>query len=314
MAIRFAEERHGLTAAQSRRDERPAARGGGIASGSDGAPAGTSSAPLQVPRRIYGGVVLFILTLLTVNVFTALHDARGSLETWKPFVSEYTAAVIILATMPAVALAAVRTPVGRGRWLRLALVHLLGSIVFCAVVVCGFVVLRKLIFAMLGRHYVFGGFGELVYEYRKLVLAYCGMVVVFRLSARTYGGGPAAPAAVQTEASKPEAEATFDIRDGAKLIRTPLGDILATRSAGNYVEFHLADGRRPLMRVTLSSVEAALQPHGFVRTHRSWLVNPSRLRALEPEGSGDWRILLDGGADAPLSRRYPEALKLLRRA
>src|SRR6202034_2440768 len=42
--------------------------------------------------------------------------------------------------------------------------------------------------------------------------------------------------------------ATFDIRDGARLTRVRLDQVLAIRSAGNYVEVVLADGRKPLMR------------------------------------------------------------------
>ena len=66
------------------------------------------------------------------------------------------------------------------------------------------------------------------------------------------------------------------------------------------------------MRAPLSQVEAALTPHGFVRTHRSWLVNAARVRALQPAGSGDFRVALDGNLCAPLSRRFPEALARLR--
>ena len=106
---------------------------------------------------------------------------------------------------------------------------------------------------------------------------------------------------------------SFDIRDGARLIRAPLGDILAVASAGNYVEFILADGRRPLMRATLAAVEVELERCGFVRTHRSWLVNAARMSGLRPEGSGDWTVEL-GALEAPLSRRYSEALERLRAA
>jgi DNA-binding LytR/AlgR family response regulator len=91
-----------------------------------------------------------------------------------------------------------------------------------------------------------------------------------------------------------------------------VGEILAARGAGNYVEFALEDGRRPLMRAALSAVETQLAPHGFVRTHRSWLVNAARVRALTAAGSGDFRLDLGGGLTAPLSRRYPAALSRLR--
>jgi DNA-binding LytR/AlgR family response regulator len=105
--------------------------------------------------------------------------------------------------------------------------------------------------------------------------------------------------------------AMFDIRDGARLVRTPIPDILAVRSAGNYAEFLLADGRRPLTRSSLTALEGELAAHAFVRTHRSWLVNSARVTGLRPEGSGDYAVEL-GAVEAPLSRRYPEALALLR--
>jgi hypothetical protein len=299
MAARFAEETHGAALMQFQRDERLSARGAETASGTDGAPTGANGAPLRVPKYAYAGAALFIVVLLTVSALTVQHDAGPALEAWKPFVSEYTAAVMILAAMPAVAFVTVRTAAGRGKWLRFAIVHLLGSVVFCAAVVGGFVLLRKLIFAAMGRAYVFGGLGQLIYEYRKIALAYCGMVVVFYLSARLRSVASRPADASQLGATQLGAEATFDIRDGAKLIRVAVGEILSVRSAGNYVEFHLADGRRPLMRSTLSNLETALRPQGFLRTHRSWVINPLHLRALEPEGSGDWRILLEGGAEAP---------------
>jgi DNA-binding LytR/AlgR family response regulator len=111
-----------------------------------------------------------------------------------------------------------------------------------------------------------------------------------------------------TPASSP---ATFDIRDGAKLTRVPLAQILAVSSAGNYVEFALADGRRLLMRSPLSAVESELAGRGFVRTHRSWLVNEKAVTGLNPEGSGDYDVSL-GSMNVPLSRRFPEALARLR--
>ena len=82
-------------------------------------------------------------------------------------------------------------------------------------------------------------------------------------------------------------------------------------SAGNYVEVLLADGRRPLMRATLAAVEVELERFGFVRVHRSWLVNTGRVTGLRPEGSGDWTVEL-GSVEAPVSRRFPDALARLK--
>ena len=67
------------------------------------------------------------------------------------------------------------------------------------------------------------------------------------------------------------------------------------------------------MRATLATVEAALAPHGFVRTHRSWLINSQRVRALTPEGAGDWSVELEGAGRVHVSRRFSQALAALRR-
>ena len=95
------------------------------------------------------------------------------------------------------------------------------------------------------------------------------------------------------------------------MVRTQLSDILAVRSAGNYAEFLLSDGRRPLMRTSLGGLQGRLGPQGFVRTHRSWLVNAARVTGLRPEGSGDYAVEL-GAVEVPLSRRFREALEALR--
>jgi len=142
-------------------------------------------------------------------------------------------------------------------------------------------------------------------EERRDVLTY-GVIVgilwfILRLEAR--GLASSAP-----ESGGPS---TFDIRDGARVIRVPVEAITAATAAGNYVEFVLSDGRRPLMRATLAAVEAALAPHGFVRTHRAWLVNRAAVTGLAPAGSGDRIITLAGGLEAPLSRRHRKAAEAL---
>ena len=52
-------------------------------------------------------------------------------------------------------------------------------------------------------------------------------------------------------------------------------------------------------------------PRGFVRTHRSWVVNAAQVTGLRPEGSGDYAIEIDA-LTVPLSRRFSEALARLK--
>ena len=179
---------------------------------------------------------------------------------------------------------------------------------FALVHVGTFVAVRRLIYAAMGETYRFGGADALAYEVRKDLLAYvlgvalCGAAVQLlrQRSAPLIAPETAAPTA-------------YLIRDGARTVRTDVAQITAAKAAGNYVEFHLADGRTALARTTLAQVETELSPFGMVRTHRSWLVNPTRLRELSPTGSGDRRLTLDNGVVAPLSRRYEAALHQLTR-
>jgi LytTr DNA-binding domain len=193
-------------------------------------------------------------------------------------------------------------PSVRPRWKLLA--HAPAAFLFSLAHVWGFVLVRDLIYWLAGYHYEFGGFwSNFGYEIRKDVLAYALFVAGFALIEHLLRQ--------QQLIETPGQTLTFDIRDGAKLNRVRLDEVLAIASAGNYVEFVLRDGRRLLMRSPLSALEGELGPRGFLRTHRSWLVNAKAMTALKPEGSGDYTVEL-GTLPVPLSRRFPEALAKLR--
>jgi hypothetical protein len=182
------------------------------------------------------------------------------------------------------------------------LLHVPAALAFMLAHVGGFNLLRILAYEVAGAHYPFGALiAQLQFEMRKDVLGYAAFIGLFTLFDHL----------LQRRGEPPPGLSTFDIRDGAKLTRVKFEDILAITSAGNYVEFILADGRRLLMRAPLRNVEQELAPRGFVRTHRSWLVNASKVTTLKPEGSGDYVVEL-GKQSAPLSRRFPEALAKLR--
>jgi DNA-binding LytR/AlgR family response regulator len=184
------------------------------------------------------------------------------------------------------------------------LLHVPAALIFSFFHVGGFLLLRKLIYWLAGSHYGFGApfADQFVYELRKDAFGYVLFVGAFTLLAHLLRQKP------QEFARESQ---VFDIRDGARLIRVRMDEIVAVTSAGNYVEFLLRDGRRPLMRSPLSVIETEFAPRGFVRTHRSWVVNASAVTGLKPEGSGDYTVEL-GAVAAPLSRRYPQALVQLR--
>jgi hypothetical protein len=193
-------------------------------------------------------------------------------------------------------------PFERPRW-RVLAVHPVGALIFGICHVTTFVLLRKLIYWAAGANYDFGAvLPNFLYEFSKDWMGYAMQVCGFATLTRLLPSAAPAPS-----------EATFAIKDGARIVRVPVREILAVSSAGNYVEFVLRDGRRPLMRSALSQIETEFAPRGFVRVHRSWLVNRAALTGLRPDGSGDYTVEI-GELTVPLSRRFPEALASLKSA
>ena len=192
----------------------------------------------------------------------------------------------------------------RPRWK--LVIHIPGALGFALGHVGGFVLLRRLVAWMGGPVTYDHSFAtQFLYEVKLDGLSYLLLIASFTLVHRLGRG--------QAPIAAPDPRVTFDIRDGAELIRVRIDDILAVSSAGNYVEFTLGDGRRPLMRAPLSALESQLAPLGFLRTHRSWLVNSNRVTALKPSGSGDYVVEV-ATISVPLSRRYSLTLAKLRGA
>jgi len=263
---------------------------------------GTSGTLRRTFFYAYCAVAVLVAALNTINVITIDHDAPQ----WGlagPIVWEGSSwvSLMVFFWIPWVAYR-LASPSVRPRWK--LLLHLPFAILFSLCHVVLFVALRKLVYAWAGHHYDYGAFlPHFLYELRKDTLGYALFVAGFALIEHLLRQ--------QQLIETPGQTLTFDIRDGARLTRVSLGDILAVTSAGNYVEFVLDDGRRLMMRRPLSALEDELEPRGFLRTHRSWLVNGARMTALRPEGSGDYTIELEN-VEAPLSRRYPDALAKLK--
>jgi two-component system, LytTR family, response regulator len=77
---------------------------------------------------------------------------------------------------------------------------------------------------------------------------------------------------------------------------------------GNYVRIH-AGNTSHLIRETISSVEAQLDPAQFCRIHRSTIVNLDRIREMQAWFAGDYMIILKDGAKLKLSRTYRDRLQ-----
>jgi hypothetical protein len=278
--------------------------------GASGDGPGTSGAPVTDLARAYLAIAAFAALVSTVNVLSNLHEASRAgrvLAVWQPITWEFTGGVTALALCGIIYVALRKATPGHAGWVRMLSIHGGASFLYSALHFGSMMVLRVAIYAAAGLHYRVM-LAEFPYEYRKDVVSYLILGSIFWIFAKPVTRGKMA---ATTAPAVPPISA-FDIQEGNRILRIPVHDILLVRAAGNYVEFLLKDGSKPLMRASLREMETALAPQGFVRTHRSWLINGRRMRALRPAGSGDFQIELDGGTEAPLSRRFPAALARLR--
>jgi len=298
--------RRGVADRQAPRDQRTLGGTTGKLSGTIGALFGmTGEDRLWMGRAWLLGVAL-VWAIALVNVLTIQHDAPR-LGLVRPAIWETSSTLVTIFVFLIPGAMALWMVKRRPRWWRAAPAHLIAVLLYSALHVASFVAIRKLCHsALLHERYVFGPLStEFPYEFRKDMMSYALAMIIFWLALQRSAHKP-------RELPLPAAPPTFDIQDGARRLRVPVAEILAVRSAGNYVEFVLADGRRPLMRASLTAVLGDLAPHGFVRCHKSWGINTTRMTALRSEGSGDYAVEL-GAVTAPLSRRFPEALAALRK-
>jgi two-component system LytT family response regulator len=93
------------------------------------------------------------------------------------------------------------------------------------------------------------------------------------------------------------------IRDRGRIVLLPVSTVDRLESEGDYVRIH-AGGRSYLLEKTLAEMEGILSPRGFVRIHRSAMVNLERVKELFAEGSGRYRLLLLDGTQLMVSRSY----------
>lgn len=95
-------------------------------------------------------------------------------------------------------------------------------------------------------------------------------------------------------------------RDKTDLIRVESIDCI--ESAGVYVALHVGH-ERIIHRAALSELIGQLDPHRFVRVHRSTVVNIDSILHLEPATHGEFDLVLRSGHRAHVSRTFRPLLE-----
>ena len=265
---------------------------------------GTAGASRGRRDGLFVGIVAAVgLAIAIVDTFSVVDDraeAGNPIAFWEPMVWEASSIVALIALSPAIMAFTRRVLPFQAPWLRVIALHLLAAIAFSLVHVTAMGLLRWAIYAALGSHYApLSPLGDFPYEFRKDLLVYSAVVAIYVAWLRLLG-----PSLAPAAAGGPE---SIEVRDGARRHFVPLAEVAFIEAAGNYVELHR--GRTPILhRTPLAAMERQLQGQGFVRIHRSRLVQRALIAEVESKPSGDYVVRLIDGRELAGSRRYRRPL------
>lgn len=287
--------------------------------GDEKPPAPTSRGLRGISRgdwTMFGAIAIIALATGIVNALSAAQDAvwRGAgYDLGRRLFWEMSSVTVILLTIPLLVLAVRgmrRTP-GLAMRAGIGVLALLG---FSALHITGMVGIRKFALWLAGGSYDFHfSYATVFYEFRKDTVTYlliAGTVWLFD-SRRDLKKAAATVPAGATASQQPIGPDLIWLRDGTSRIRVAPREILWIASAGNYIEYSLADGTRHLIRGTLAAAEGELVRFGIVRVHRTRLANLDRVTSVDLKPSGDFEFTFDNGQTLQGSRRYRSSVASL---
>ena len=121
---------------------------------------------------------------------------------------------------------------------------------------------------------------------------------------------PIGSAGGATGAPAPQLPDTLPLPVGRRIQLVPVDQIDTVEAQGNYLEIRAAE-RCYVIRRTLASFEAELDPARFMRLHRSLIVRIGAIREIRPVGSGRFRIELHGGGRVQSGRNFRDRVLAL---
>lgn len=116
---------------------------------------------------------------------------------------------------------------------------------------------------------------------------------------------------MQQLGNKNEPEKQIVIKDIDKTYFIKMNDILYCEAEGSYAKFYLCNSEPIFVSRNLRYYEELLAPAGFIRTHHSCLVNPSKIKIYDRK-TDSGTLVLEGGYTVPVSQRKKDfVLQLL---
>jgi two-component system LytT family response regulator len=118
------------------------------------------------------------------------------------------------------------------------------------------------------------------------------------------------PGTMMVPPAEPHYLERITIRNANRMSFLPVAEIEWIEAQDYYAEIHAGD-QEHLVREPLKELEDRLDPHRFVRIHRSIIVNLAFVDSLVPDGSGSWTVVMKSGARLKSSRAYRDRLRNL---
>jgi two-component system LytT family response regulator len=100
------------------------------------------------------------------------------------------------------------------------------------------------------------------------------------------------------------------IKVKGKIVFIDLGEVVCIQAEGNYVLLQ-RESNSYLLRESISALEEMLQHHGFIRIHRSTLVNIAHVQELKPYPTGEYGLRTKGNQEYTVTRTYKKNLRKL---
>jgi two-component system LytT family response regulator len=102
------------------------------------------------------------------------------------------------------------------------------------------------------------------------------------------------------------------IKSNGRILFIDPQDVAVVKAEGNYVLLERGNGS-DLLRESISTVAEKHKPCGFVRIHRSLLVNSSFVQEIRPCATGEYVLTLRNSKEYTVTRTYKKNLKSLAR-
>ena len=109
---------------------------------------------------------------------------------------------------------------------------------------------------------------------------------------------------------RPQRTARMAIKDKGRVVFVDVAEIISVEANGNYVLLQQQGGSY-LLRQTLAEIAEQLGPEGFIRIHRSVLVNGAHVESIQPGVGSEYLLRTKGGKEFHVTRTYRANLKSL---